>query len=290
MFNPVVVLDAATVSSAGLTKDLPPALQKAAQVVFVFGSSFKYNRSNLYLAAFNASDVEAGPSKWFYYAGQNGGANSWSNDEKSAAPLLAGSPNVGNHSVVWNAALHRFILMYGNVQAQVSTTPWGPWSAPMVVLGPRSPWADKLIHHPGQDPDCMQRGSHHGPAGTGAGPFTKEANGVPYGPYLINQSTTNGDGSVTVYFTMSTWSPYEVFLVSTTFKAGVSQTAGSYLTNRTYQGQLPARIQLPTPPRFSISNYKEGRAGRFLPRGLCRERISRYGLIAVYKSCIRKVR
>ena len=87
----------------------------------------------------------------------------------------------------------------------------------MVVLGPRSSWAEKLIHHPGQDPIVRSVVPIHGPAGRVLD-ITKEASGVPYGPYLINQSTTNSDGSVTVFFTMSTWSPYEVFLVSTTFK------------------------------------------------------------------------
>jgi len=224
MFNPVVTLDAATISSAGLTKGLPSSLQHAAQVVFILGSSWNYNRSNLYLAAFNVADVEAGTSKWFYYTGQDHGANSWSNDEKMAAPLLTGTPNVGNHSVVWNATLHRFVLMYGilnngRVVAQVSPTPWGPWSPPMLVLGSQSDWARRLIHHPSQDPIVRNVIPVHGPAGRVLD-VSKDTMGVPYGPNLIDRYTTNGDGSVTVYFTMSTWNPYEVFVVSTTFKAG----------------------------------------------------------------------
>ncbi len=218
MFNPVVVLDSATVSSAGLTQGLPPALQKAPKVVFVFGSSWKYNRSNLYLAAFNASDVEAGTSKWFYFSGRNGTANTWSNDEKVAAPLLVGSPNVGNHSVVWNAAMHSFVAMYGNILAATAPAPWGPWSAPMVVLGPNSEWETALIHHSGQDPIVRNVVPVHGPAGKVLD-LSKDTKGVAYGPYLFDQSTKNPDGSVTVYFTMSTWNPYEVYLVSTTFKS-----------------------------------------------------------------------
>ncbi len=126
----------------GLTQGLPPALQKAAKVVFVFGSSWKYNRSNLYLAAFSASDVEAGTSKWFYFSGKNGTANTWSNDEKAAAPLLVGSPNVGNHSVVWNAAMHSFVAMYGNILAATLRLPgdrgarlW--WFGDQTVIGKR---------------------------------------------------------------------------------------------------------------------------------------------------------
>jgi hypothetical protein len=219
MFNPLVVLDAPTITSAGLNKGLPPALQKAAQVVFVFGSSWKYNRSNLYLAAFNASDVEAGTSKWFYFTGQKAGTNTWSNDEKESAPLLVGSPNVGNHSVVWNAAMHSFVLMYGNILAATSPAPWGPWSAPIVVLGPNDNWETALIHHSGQDPIVRSTVPIHGPVNGQVLDISKDTRGVAYGPYLFNQSTTNSDGSVTVYFTMSTWNPYEVYLVSTTFKS-----------------------------------------------------------------------
>lgn len=219
MFNPVVLMDAATLSDAGLTKGLPPALQNATKVAFVFGSSWKYNRSNVYLAAFCANDVEAGTSKWFYYAGQNGQTTAWSNDERAAAPLLAGAPNVGNHSVVWNAGLHRFILMYGNIVAQLSATPWGPWGEALVVLEPRSAWSTALIHHPGQDPIVRSTVPIRGPVSGEVLDISKDAEGVPYGPYLLDEYTSNPDGTVTVYFTMSTWNPYEVFLVSTTFKA-----------------------------------------------------------------------
>jgi hypothetical protein len=42
--------------------------------------------------------------------------------------------------------------------------------------------------------------------------------GVPYGPNLIDKFTQNPDGTVTLYYTMSTWNPYQVFLMSSTFR------------------------------------------------------------------------
>ncbi len=88
----------------------------------------------------------------------------------------------------------------------------------MVVWRPNSNWETALIHHSGQDPIVRNVAPVHGPAGKVLD-LSKDTKGVAYGPYLFDQSTTNPDGSVTVYFTMSTWNPYEVYLVSTTFKS-----------------------------------------------------------------------
>ena len=71
MFNSPVVMDAATIAGAGLTQGLPAALQNVANVVFVFGTSWRPTASNSYLAAFSLTDADAGPSKWLYYKGGN---------------------------------------------------------------------------------------------------------------------------------------------------------------------------------------------------------------------------
>ncbi len=216
MFNPVTVMDAAALQASGVSSGLPAELRGASPVVLVFGSSFRYNRSNLYLAAFAASDVEAGTAKWFYYSGR-GGVQSWSKDETQAAPLLDGEANVGNHTVLWNPALRQFVLMYGNIAVRLAPQPWGPWSPPIPIFGPENPWALKLVHRPGEDPIRrtvipVLRKRDNQPWGE-----ERDARGVPYGPYLIDKFTRAPDGSITLYFTMSTWNPYEVFLMRTTF-------------------------------------------------------------------------
>jgi uncharacterized protein (TIGR03437 family) len=223
MFDPPVVMDSGTMAINGLASGLPPALQGVPKVVFVFGSSWRYNRSNLYLAAFNLSDIEAGPSRWFYYAGRNAAGNLWSSDETAAAPLLDGAPNVGNHTVIWNDALRRFVLMHGNIVMRSSTTPWGPWSEPVVIFGPRSEWASKLIHRPGMDRITRTVLPIINPATGRETDLNGDETGVPYGPNLIDKYTRNSDGSVTLFYTMSTWNPYQVFLVSSRFTLGPVQ-------------------------------------------------------------------
>lgn len=213
MFNPVATMDQKTLNTSGVRSGLPPELQPADQVIFVFGSSFRYNRSNLYLAAFAAKDADAGTAKWFYYRGGQG-ASRWASDERLAAPLLPGDPRIGNHSVIWNPVLGQFVLMYGNVIARCAPAPWGPWSEPVNVFPPDGPWAQKLVHQPGRD--ALTRTGMRVYRVKDNSPWEpEEARGIPYGPYLIDKSTQNADGSVTLYFTLSTWTPYEVFLVKT---------------------------------------------------------------------------
>jgi hypothetical protein len=213
MFNPPVVMDSATLAAAGLTPGLPAALQSAPNVVFLFGSSYSPSKGSLYLAAFSLSDIEAGTSKWFYYKG----VNQWSNNERDAAPLLANNVNVGNHSVVWNSALQRFILMHDpGIVAQFSPAPWGPWSSPVTLFTRNDNWGMKLLHHPGQDQIVRSSIAIYDTSGN-AVDLMNDVAGVPYSPNLLDKFTQNGDGSVTVYFTMSTWNPYEAFLMSSTF-------------------------------------------------------------------------
>ena len=220
MFNPPVVMDSATLASAGLTSGLPAALQNAASVVFVFGSSYQYNRSNLYLAAFSIADIEAGTSKWFYYKG----AGQWSNNEQDSAPLLTGgavgpSAHLGNHSVVWNSALQRFVLMYTNagVLAQFSPAPWGPWTDPVLVFSDNDFWGSKIMHHQG-DQIVRSLVTVYEASGNPVNYGTDL--GVSYSPNLLDQFTQNADGSVSVYYTLSTWNPYETFLMSSAVMPG----------------------------------------------------------------------
>ncbi len=222
MFNPVSVLDHATIASAGFLPSLPPALQSAQQVVFVFGSSWEYNRSNLYLAAFDIANAEAGTASWYYYSGQNG-SNQWTSNESLATPLfpISAAPNIGNHSVLWNNTLRRFVLMWGNVQAAYSATPWGPWTNTTLIFDPNSGWGPKLIHRSGSSPIARTSPlvTIYRSDGTVAN-LNSGDTGFPYSPDQIDRPTVNSDGSVSIYYTMSTWNPYETFLMKSTFAVG----------------------------------------------------------------------
>ena len=227
-----VVMDHATLAARGWLPSLPPALQKADSVVFMWGTSWRYVHSNLYLAAVAASEIEAtvngtrDETKWWYCqsAGTAAQPPAWSHDEAAAQPLLntwelPGAPCIGEHSVIWSKELQQYLLAYQDryfkIKFRAASLPWGPWSTEMEVFTSVQPAAEKFIHHPNKDSITQNCVPVFKPDGT---PFTVPDNqGATYGPYLLDQTTANADGSVTVYYTMSTWSPYNVFLMKTAF-------------------------------------------------------------------------
>jgi hypothetical protein len=227
-----VVMDGAAIADAGLTQMLPPALQTAPEVVFVFGASWRSRQSDMYLAAFALRDIEAGPSSWSYYVG----SNRWSNREADAVELL-GTDDVDQHSVTWNTMLRRFVLMRstrGIVVAQFAAAPWGPWSTPQPVLSSADAWGTRLLHRPGRDQIVQSLVPVYNRNGSQV-PFPDSEPGVFYSPTVIEKPTQHPDGSVTLYFTVSTWNPYQVFLMSSTFRRGPVAP--------------PAPPVRPTPPR-----------------------------------------
>lgn len=213
MFVPSALMDVAAIADARLTAALPRELQST-DVVFVWGTSWMGPRSNLYVAAVAANQLDSGTAKWFYYAG-NG---RWSASEGDAAEVMT-TGDVSHPSVAWNAALGRFVLTRGTngqMVAQFAVAPWGPWSDPVTVFSPADSWYAKLLHRPGQDQIVQSLVPIYARDGSTVAMPDSET-GVPYGPHVIG-STTNADDTVTLYYTLSTWNPYQVFLMRSTFR------------------------------------------------------------------------
>jgi hypothetical protein len=126
-------------------------------------------------------------SAYAYYAGLAvGGTPSWSPLMSQAEPVI--DDDMGEMSVMWNSYLHKYMLMnLDNVQLVIllrtADAPWGPWSAPRIVVTARE--------HPGL-----------------------------YAPNVHPQWIE--DSGRIVYFTMSLWSQYNVFLM----KVDLTQLGG----------------------------------------------------------------
>lgn len=213
MFVPSALMDVAAIADARLTASLPRELQST-DVVFLWGTSWMGPRSDLYVAAVAANQLDSGTAKWFYFAG-NG---RWSASENDAVAVVT-SNDVSHPAVVWNAALERFVLTRGangQATAQFATAPWGPWSDPIAMFSPTDSWFAKLLHRPGQDRIVQSLVPIYAKDGSVVAMPDSET-GVPYGPYVIG-STTNADNTVTLYYTLSTWNPYQVFLMRSTFR------------------------------------------------------------------------
>ena len=112
-----------------------------------------------------------------YYSGQRDGGPSWSPDSRDAARII--DPPVGELSAAWDAYLGRWILTYlnedsHNLEIREGAAPWGPWGPARMLVSAR--------RYPGL-----------------------------YGAFLCPGWLA--DGGRVIYFTMSQWAPYNVFLM-----------------------------------------------------------------------------
>ena len=145
----------------GLEADLPPD-QRAG--ILVFGVP-RYRASVPYLAQAPVESF-ADPSTWRYFVGRNdNGQPKWVSqaawaaggapDRRAApawrppgeaevlAPVTDGERCIGEFSVTWNAPLRQWLMLYAcrgvGVLARVAAAPWGPWSAPSLILDAKDP-------------------------------------------------------------------------------------------------------------------------------------------------------
>lgn len=200
--------------------------------IFIWGISH-YRGSNPHLAFVPLNAIE-NLQAWQYFEGLDPvtGIPQWSPQDDSTD--LFQEPCVGELSVTWNPFLHQWLMLYNCgissstgmgqvIRARVAAHPWGPWSASTVIFDPSDgtgPTNDNgFCHfmHQDRNPACEQVGN---PAGWPVWGDPKNPGhwGDVYAPYVISRFTTGNATSSTVYFTMSTWNPYEVVIMKATFQ------------------------------------------------------------------------
>ncbi len=126
-----------------------------------------------------------------YFAGMAGDEPTWITNEYAAELIV--DPTVGEMSVMYHQAAGAWTMLYLNhnayaIELREAPEPWGPWSEPIEVL-------------------------------TGL-----EAPAL-YGSYMNPLYVENG--GETIYFTMSLWNPYDVYLVKATLEI-VSPLPGDF--------------------------------------------------------------
>ncbi len=164
-------------------------------------ASGTYRKSPIYLAMTDLGTVEDKRS-YRYFAGYKNGTSVWVGDQAAATPV-ADDVRVGELSVAWNEYLDQWLLSYfdytptgkGTMYFRKAPTLWGSWSEPVEVFS--------------------------GTAQYGWYKKEKTSKGVvdwggPYGGYLL-QEPTDHNGKI-VYFTLSLWTPYTIFLMKADLK------------------------------------------------------------------------
>ncbi|MET0385329.1 MAG: hypothetical protein ABW321_05190 [Polyangiales bacterium] len=167
--------------------------------------------------------------------------------------LVAGDTNdvvspVNQMAVTWlGAPINRWIMIYGGgsrhpVEGDVLPTgalavrfaeqPWGPWSTPETLWDPGSPTTPNTPLGPGgvlYHPECVSQLTAACAAGDPVRPEQLLADdcasaptpadpGFFYAPNIIDFYTRPNDkGGLDVYWNVSTWNPYRVLLVRSSF-------------------------------------------------------------------------
>ncbi|MBI3952175.1 MAG: DUF4185 domain-containing protein [Acidobacteria bacterium] len=127
-------------------------------------------------------------------------------------------PCIGEFSVASNPFLRKWLMLYNcdsprGINFRVADQPWGRWSPPAVLF---DPWADggycHFMHVSWDFRNCDS--VYDSMFGS---PRQREWAGE-YGPYQIPRYTTGDATSTTIYYTMSTWNPYQVVLMKSTLR------------------------------------------------------------------------
>jgi Domain of unknown function (DUF4185) len=219
--------------NATLQGDLP---QDQRLGIFIFGVA-RYRASVPYLA-FSPVASLADPGTWRFYAGRapdgspkwvtrdewdqkTGNSLAWKppGDSEVFIPAAGAGRCVGEYSVTWNRPLHMWLMLYncrGEIAARVAPAPWGPWSAPTIILGNADGVACRLV----MTPDGCGERRDYWPGRHVNGKFVK---GTFYAPFVLDRYTIAADQpggrAATIYWLVSTWNPYEVSVMRTTLKS-----------------------------------------------------------------------
>jgi|GEM_PF-623353 len=186
--------------------------EKAGEGLLIWGTG-EHRKSDIYLAYISLAEINNRSSLRFFSGIADGEEEDhlqpiWTSDESMAKPLFP-TGCAAEISVRWNYYLEKWIMLYNcelcntrGVIIRLADTPWGPWSEPKIIFDPEDGYG-KFIHEPGKD-------NLNDPTRDGL-----EDKGHEYGPYQMAPYSTGIKGRYTkIYFTMSTWNPYQVMQMS----------------------------------------------------------------------------
>lgn len=182
-------------------------LERHGDFIYMFGCG-EYRASSPMLARAPASQFPA-KSAWRYYAGLDLSGNPrWLNGVQFAQTLFTHN-EFGEFCATYVDTLECWVMLYncGNprgINMRTAANPWGPWSAPKVIMDPTADQAYGNFMHISSDiveVDLM------------SDPGRESEWGGEYGPYIINRFTRGTKDHCELYYILSTWNPYQSVLM-----------------------------------------------------------------------------
>jgi hypothetical protein len=202
--------------------------------VLLWGSG-EFHESNPYLAFIPLDKVED-RCAWKFAVIDDRGNVSWSNNESDATELF--QQNTGCHRQIGELGVTpvhyqdkngnkkvKWLMLYGHgdppglgfggirIHYRVADNPWGPWDGPYILLDPAYDLGYCHFMHVSEGEknkcDCVADDLP-------VGPPTRW--GITYGPYPVSSFTKTDATTATIYWTMSTFNPYQVMLMKSTLR------------------------------------------------------------------------
>ena len=199
-----------------------PASQRLGTYVFAVP---RYRASVPYLAYASPGSL-GDPTSWQFFIGRRGdGSPLWVSEEvwrrgTGGAWKPPGSPElfdtdrcIGEFSVTWNRSLGVWLMLYncgGPIVVRSANSPWGPWSASSEILSPDKDGAPCRLVMTARG--CGKQQRYHDQNANVPGGF--------YAPYILDRYTTPLPSTAflrraRIYWTLSTWDPYQVSIMRT---------------------------------------------------------------------------
>jgi hypothetical protein len=186
--------------------------------VYIYGSG-DYRKSSVYLARVKPAEI-GDPTKVHYFAGlDKDGQPKWLPKEAEAVVLFR-YDQIGEFSVAYLPQVKRYVMLYNaakprGITMRSAKTPWGPWSDGTIVF---EPWRDngygQFMHISAKFKDKKDALSD---------PKREDEWGGEYGPYLMARFTKATEEGCRIYYTMSTWNPYQVVVMQSDLKMKAGQ-------------------------------------------------------------------
>jgi len=190
------------------TKFINVSFWVAGNWLYVYGSG-EYRKSSICLARVKLADL-GNRSRLSYFSGMGkDGQPHWSAKEAAAIHLFHHDV-VGEFSVAYLEPVKRYVMLYNadnprGITLRSAPAPWGPWSEGTIVF---DPWRD---HGYGRFMHISTKFKTNGDRLSD--PKREEEWGGEYGPYLMTRFTTGSDQRCRIFYTMSTWNPYQVVVM-----------------------------------------------------------------------------
>ena len=190
------------------TKFINVSFVEESDWVYIYGSG-DYRKSDAYLARVKPAEIGE-RSKLSYYAGNSGAERPrWSPNEAEAAPLFHHA-QIGEFSVTYVKEVQRYVMLYNaaeprGITMRSAAAVWGPWSGGTVLFEPKR---DNGYGHFMHISAKVREN-----ADTLSDPKRADQWGGEYGPYIMGRFTTGSRQRCRIFYTMSTWNPYQVMVM-----------------------------------------------------------------------------